>query len=219
VGTFLAQPKIVSEPTISGSLGNTLAASVDHSRISTKLLDLTRVHPSANLAAALLRTETDYLWQVRRQRLLDDDPIMLETALIPVELAPDLDKYRLALVGSFYELLANQYKLEDDYEEQYLEVVSPSLEERQLLKLTPRAQVVRIRGLSVDTSGTPFDCFEQVYPAANFMFGMLGSTSRRLLLESASLGWYVRPLPPSPPGDAAANTKDGSPAFRKSENQ
>ena len=34
-----------------------------------------------------------------------------------------------------------------------------------LLSIPPRTQVVRIRGLSMDKAGTPFDCFEQLYPA------------------------------------------------------
>lgn len=191
VGTFLAHPKIVSQPTVTGGIGNTLGGP-DRSKIVTNVLGIDRVLPSADLARALRRDPDDELWQVRRQRLLGRKPIILETALIPVDLAPDLDRYGTEQLRSLYELLAASYGLEDDYEEQYLEVITPDAEDRRLLGLASRSQVVRIRGLSVDKAGTPFDCFEQVYPAADFVFGMAGSTSRQLLLESAFHNWTVR---------------------------
>lgn len=195
VGTFVAHPKIVSTPTVAGGLGNTLATPAGRSGIGTNLLGITRVRPSTDLAEALRRGLDEELWQVRRQRLLGGQPIILETALIPTALAPDLDQQPAERLGSLYDLLASEYGLEDDYEEQYLEVVPADADARKLLKLTPRSQVVRIRGLSVDRNGAPFDCFEQVYPAANFVFSMSGTASRQLLLESASRHWDVAPAP------------------------
>jgi hypothetical protein len=44
-------------------------------------------------------------------------------------------------------------------------------------------------------AGTPFDCFEQLYPAAGFAFAISGSTSRHLLPTPGSQDWDVRPLP------------------------
>jgi DNA-binding GntR family transcriptional regulator len=192
VGTFVAHPKIVSQPTVSGGLGNTLVAPADRDRIATNVLSVRRVFPSADLADALGCLPSDELWQVRRQRLLSGQPIVLETALIPTALAPDLDRHPTERLSSLYELLAGEYGLQDAYEEQYLEVIAPAAADRKLLKLAARSQVVRIRGLSVDAAGTPFDCFEQMYPAAHFVFGMSGSTSRQLLRESASRKWEVR---------------------------
>ena len=89
---------------------------------------------------------------------------MLETAIIPVELAPELDQRVDRLDDSLYDLLASEYGLIDSYEEQYLEVIGPTQDETRLLEMPARAQVVRIRGLSTDSAGTPFDCFEQLYP-------------------------------------------------------
>jgi len=76
----------------------------------------------------------------------------------------------------------------------------PTQEERRLLSIPPRTQVVRIRGLSMDKAGTPFDCFEQLYPAAGFAFAISGSTSRHLLPTPGFQDWDVRPLP-GEPGD------------------
>src|SRR5207249_867879 len=108
----------------------------------------------------------------------DRQPAVVETSIIPVALAPELDRMVNRPGGSLYDLLASECGLEDSYEEQYLEVVMPAQEERLLLGIPPRTQVVRIRGLSTDKSGTPFGCFEQLYPATEFAFAISGSTSR-----------------------------------------
>jgi hypothetical protein len=58
---------------------------------------------------------------------------------------------------------------------------------------------VRIRGLSMDKSGTPFDCFEQLYRATEFAFAISGSTSRQLYPTPGLQDWEVRALPDTPP--------------------
>jgi hypothetical protein len=99
--------------------------------------------------------------------------------------------------GSLYDLLGREYGLVDEFEEQYLEVIMPTQEERRLLGIPSRTQVVRIRGLSLDKAGTPFDCFEQLYPATEFAFAISGSTSRHLLPTPGFQDWDVRSLPAS----------------------
>jgi hypothetical protein len=47
-------------------------------------------------------------------------------------------------------------------------------------------------------AGTPFDCFEQLYPAAEFAFAISGSTSRHLLPTPGFQDWDVRSLPAEP---------------------
>ena len=64
-----------------------------------------------------------------------------------------------------------------------------------LLAVPARTLLVRIRGLSMDTSGTPFDCFEQLYPATQFAFAISGSTSRRLFTTPEFQHWAVRAMP------------------------
>src|SRR4029077_13851803 len=145
------------------------------------------------------------------------EPAVVETSIIPVALAPELDRLVSDLPGSLYDLLGREYGLEDEYEEQYLEVIMPTQEERRRLSIAPRTQVVRIRGLSMDKAGTPFDCFEQLYPAAECAFAISGSTSRHLLPTPGFQDWDVRSLPATARGDGAGGgrarrrTGSGSP--------
>ena len=202
LGTFLARPRIVADPGRAGSLLGTLdqdEASPRAEAIDTRILEMRRGLPSPDVARALQVSGDDQVWRLRRQRMIDGQPAVVETSLIPVALAPDLDLMISRLGGSLYDLLARECGLEDEFEEQYLEVMMPTHEERRLLSIAPRTQVVRIRGLSLDKSGTPFDCFEQLYPATEFAFAISGSTSRHLLPTPSSQDWGVRALADAPP--------------------
>src|ERR1700761_6268625 len=209
LGTFLARPRIVTGPARAGSLLGTLRAGdtgPPASAIETRVVEICRGLPSAGVASALRIGMDAPVWRLRRQRLVDGQPAVAESSIIPVELAPRLDHQVRGLSGSLYDLLAQDCGLEDDYEEQYLEVVvAPGPDERKLLGIPVRTPVVRIRGLSLDKSGTPFDCFEQLYRATEFAFAISGSTSRQLFPAPAFQDWGVLaalegPVPRARPG-------------------
>jgi DNA-binding GntR family transcriptional regulator len=202
LGTFLARPRIIAEPARTGSLLGTLKqgdAAPPADSVKTRILDMRCGLPSPDVASALRIQPDARVWRLRRQRLIDGQPAVVETSIIPVALAPDLDQLVERLGGSLYDLLARECKLEDEYEEQYLEVVVvPDAEARRLLSIPPRTPVVRIRGLSMDKSGIPFDCFEQLYRATEFAFAISGSTSRQLFPTPGFQDWEVRALPDEP---------------------
>jgi DNA-binding GntR family transcriptional regulator len=226
VGTFLARPRIISEPGRSGGLLDTLRQAYDagpqkgvqpggqdgggqdgggqdgggqgeqlEPRVGNRLLSLSQGVPSDSLRAVLRLDGAAPVWEIRRQRLVNGEPKIYEAAVIPVALAPGLDRYRAELNGSLYELLAERYGLEDQAEEQYLEVASADDEERRLLRLPSKSQVVRLRGLSTDQRGVPFDCFTQVYPALEFGFYISGGSSRGLLRTTSWDGWGITVTP------------------------
>jgi GntR family transcriptional regulator len=223
VGTFLARPRIISEPGRSGGLLDTLRRAYntgdaagpagpagaagaagaadqegktqDEPRVGNRLLSLGQGVPSDSLRAALQLAGDAPVWEIRRQRLVNGEPKIYETAVIPVTLAPGLERYADELNGSLYELLAERYGLEDQAEEQYLEVASADDEERRLLRLPSKSQVVRLRGLSSDQRGVPFDCFTQVYPALEFGFYISGGSSRGLLRTTSWEGWGITVAP------------------------
>jgi DNA-binding GntR family transcriptional regulator len=205
LGTFLARPRILTEPARTGSLLETLAPSGTEQAaesLATRVVQMRRGLPAADVAQALRIAADDQVWQLRRQRTIDGHPAVVETSIIPVSLAPDLDHLIKGMEGSLYDLLNRQFGLDDAYEEQYLEVIIPASEERRLLSIPPRTYAVRIRGLTLDKAGTPFDCFEQLYPATEFAFAISGTASRHLFPTPGFQSWDVRPLKPRS-GDSA----------------
>ena len=181
VGTFVAQPRIVSEPTRRGGLLATLGDRGAPRAVTTELLEVRAVRPGAAGARALDLAAEAETWRIVRLRRIDGRPMVLERAHVPRALAPDIDEHLAELSDSLYGLLARRYGLVDDYEEHYLEVGAAGARERRLLELPPRAQIVRLRGVSFSVDELPFDCFEQAYPARDFAFFFSGRTSRRLL--------------------------------------
>jgi DNA-binding GntR family transcriptional regulator len=151
--------------------------------------------PSAGVAANLQINDGLPVWEVVRRRVLDGRPVIAETAMLPLRLVPALDTDALAKGESLYGYLAQTYGLVDEHEDQFLEVVPPTSSVRARLGLGAREQVVRIRGVSYSTDGTPFDCFEQTYPAREFVFSVSGTARRRLLPETGLGEWGVTALP------------------------
>jgi DNA-binding GntR family transcriptional regulator len=207
VGTFVARPRIVSAPGRAGGLLGTLAEEHGAHEILTRVLDVTRGRPSATVAHALQLGSGDEVWRVRRLRVIDGRPMIVEQAVIPVALAPGLDTRTAEVADSLYRLLARRFGLEDDYEEQFLEVVAPSSDERRLLELDEGAQIVRLRGVSFAPHGLPFDCFQQVYPASEVVFSISGQTSRHVFRGTDLRDWSVTPVSAGPSHSSSANRR------------
>ena len=108
VGTFVARPRIVSEPARAGGLLGTLAEEHGAHEILTKVLGVSRGRPSATLAHALQVGAHDEVWTVRRLRVIDGRPMIAEQAVIPVALAPGLDTRTAEVADSLYRLLARR---------------------------------------------------------------------------------------------------------------
>jgi len=198
VGTFVARPRLLSEPARSGGLLGTIAENSQEHDVSTDVLDLRLGTPRPTSARALRLAPGALVWQVERLRRIDGKPLVIEQALIPQALAPDLGGRRSDLDGSLYDLLARDYGLVDDHEEQYLEVRDAGARARRLLQLPARAATVRLRGVSFTTADLPFDCFEQVYPADELVFYISGQTARRVFRPTELNDWGVDSVPGRP---------------------
>lgn len=194
IGTFVARDRIVSEPNRSGRLLETLAPSAQGPELTTEVLSINIGLPSPEIAKALSIETGQPVWEIIRRRSLGGAPAILEQAVLPLSIVPALDEKELAAGDSLYRLLAERYGLKDDYAEQSLVVDKPAANERDALGLGPRDQVVRIRGVSFTSAGTAFDCYQQTYRAADFVFYTSGSGSRRLLQPGDIKEWVVLPL-------------------------
>lgn len=194
VGTFVAQSRITADPGRSGQLLGTLGGALDPKGFATELISLMPAVPSETVAQNLRMDSTFPVWEIQRLRRVNGKPFILETAIIPMQLAPTLDEKWLRDGKSLYGMLSTKYGLLDQYEEQFLEVTVPTAPQRTLLELPTRENVVRVRGISYTEDNVPFDCFEQVYPAQQFVFFVSGSQKKHLLPSQNSGDWSVTPL-------------------------
>src|SRR6266700_7811892 len=91
LGTFVARPRIVTEPARAGSLLGTLRqgeTGPPADSIDTRIVEMRRGLPSPDVAGALRIGPDAPVWLLRRQRLIDAQPAVVETSIIPVTLAP-----------------------------------------------------------------------------------------------------------------------------------
>ncbi|MFL5737052.1 MAG: GntR family transcriptional regulator [Actinomycetota bacterium] len=194
VGTFVTGGRILAEPGRTGGLLATLTAGRSGGAVETRLLGVTQGIAGSSVAEALGTSRKQPVWQISRLRRIGRRPMIVEEAIVPVHLAPAIDEQDLRTGGSLYRMLAERYDLVDDYEEQFLQVTSPSRSERDLLGLSPGQAIARIRGVSFNRNGVAFDCFQQAYPASDFVFYFSGQTDRHLLRGSEIRDWTVEPL-------------------------
>lgn len=207
VGTFVASPRIVSEPSRPGGLLQTLRGLGDDVELKTELVRMIVGLPSEQQAAALGIEPGAPVWEVARLRRLGSKPKVFETAVLPLALIPSLDEAHLASGGSLYALLTERHGFTDDVVEQAFEVDEPTPAERQHLQLSAADDVVRIRGVSLNAEGVAFDSFQQTYPAKDFIFYVSGTSRQRLIEPSRETAWDVRPL-----GQSAAAVIDADDA-------
>ena len=77
--------------------------------LTTKLLSVERVAAPPRVARALEIREGDPCYKLLRLRIVEDEPISLQTPYLPAELCPDLEKHDLT--ASLWRLLETRYGL------------------------------------------------------------------------------------------------------------
>jgi GntR family transcriptional regulator len=148
--------------------------------------------PNREVAQVLNLQEKDTVWEIVRLRRVRNSPSILEQAILPLTLVPVLDHQELSQGGSLYRFLREHYALIDDRTEQYFEVVRPSLMEQQELHLRRNEQIVRIRGVSLTSDGTAFDCWCQSYRAADFVFYTTSNRTGEILTLKDDIEWSIQ---------------------------
>ena len=97
---------------------------------STRLIRIDRERADSRTSDALCLKRAEDVWAVQRVRLIDGEPAMIETAYLPADPLPDLDRQDLA--GSLYSILARVYSLKPESGEESIFAVNA---DRSLAKL------------------------------------------------------------------------------------
>src|SRR5919108_4411396 len=85
-GTFVAPPRVLTGLDRPAGFTETMAAL---GRVPTsRVLDVGRVRPGAQVATALRLAASEEVYAIDRLRLLDGEPCMVERAHVPAALAP-----------------------------------------------------------------------------------------------------------------------------------
>lgn len=137
------------------NLGVTDNFSTAGQKSSIKLLDYQVTKASEELQQDLFLNENDFVYEIKRLRLINDQPIIIETGYIPIKIAPELSpdivkKSIFAYINS---------KENKSVIKSFMSVMTePSTDEDQkLLNLKPTEPVGIMEGIFFLDDGTPFE--------------------------------------------------------------
>lgn len=137
------------------NLGITDSFSVPGKSQNIKLLDYQVIKTDDDLKQDLFLTSSDFVYKIRRLRLLDDQPFLIETGFIPIKIAPDLNPD--ILKKSLFNYLEHQKNKRVTKSFLTITVEPSTLEDQVKLMLEPNEPVGIIEGIFFLDDGTPFE--------------------------------------------------------------
>ena len=152
-GTFVAAPKLEQDFTILAGFSEQLRR---HGLVAgARVLAATEIPASQAASAALEISAGDPVYEVKRLRLADGQPILLEHSLFPARHCPGLLDYRLD--GSLYELLEEKYGQRPHRARESLEPVAAGVREAEALQIAEGAPLMLVERTAYARSGVPLE--------------------------------------------------------------
>jgi GntR family transcriptional regulator len=152
-GTFVAEPKLEQDLTTLAGFSEQLRR---HGKVAgARVLAATRITASPAATTALELAEGAAVYDVRRIRLADGRPIVIEHSQFPADLFPDLLACRLD--GSLYELLADNYGQRPYRARECLEPVVAGVREAEALEVDEGAPLMLVERTAYSQAGQPLE--------------------------------------------------------------
>ncbi|GAA4443024.1 GntR family transcriptional regulator [Phytohabitans houttuyneae] len=157
-GTYTCRPRVPRHLTIASFTEEMTRRGV---RASNKTLDLRRMRATVQMARQLRVPEGDPVTRFIRLRLGDDEPLAVETNLVPARLFPDLTEADLE--GSWYALMAERYGIDIISGTAHVEPALPDQRTAELLCIPATQPCFRIQTLVRDRRGRVVEYGESMY--------------------------------------------------------
>lgn len=194
-GTFVARAKIEQRLGLTSHTEEMRARGMVP---GSKLIDVSRMPASSEVASALRLGEGTEVLRIERLRLADGDPIAIEVLYLNAERFDGISA-ALGESASFYQLLHSDYGVELASAEETIEAVVAGARDAELLRCGLAMPLLLISRLSLDTHGRPTEYVRSRYRGDRFRF--------RRHLERSLDG----PVPAErPPTLRAANDSDAA---------
>jgi GntR family transcriptional regulator len=151
-GTRVLPPKIESE--LGGFYSFTTLIEQKGLQHTSQTLAFERVPAAGSSARRLAVAPGAPLYEIRRRRLADGEPLILETIYVPAEVCPGLTRLDLD-AASLYTLLTGRYGLALGRAQQYFEPTLADDYEAEILNIQPGAPVLLLQNLTFSAAGQP----------------------------------------------------------------
>jgi GntR family transcriptional regulator, N-acetylglucosamine utilization regulator len=153
-GTFVSTPKIDQGPRELTSFTEEMRR--HRLSASSRVLERTISTADARLAETLELHEGEPVFVLKRLRLADGEPMGIQTAHIPVALAPELVNEDLEK-ASLYEVLRTRYGLDPGRAREVYFAVSADEQTAGLLGIVPGSPVLAVERITLLPTGKPFE--------------------------------------------------------------
>src|SRR5580704_11676281 len=152
-GTFVGEAKLEQDLTTLAGFSEQLRR---HGKVAgARVLAAAEIPASVTAAGALELAEGDPVIEVRRIRLADGKPMVIEHSLFPAALCPGMLDSRLD--GSLYELLEEKYGLRPYRARESLEPVVAGVREAEALDIEEGAPLMLVERTAYAASGQPLE--------------------------------------------------------------
>ncbi|MGX9290460.1 GntR family transcriptional regulator [Bacillus sp. A015] len=158
-GTFVSRKKF--EQPLQGLTSFTEDMRQRGLKASSQLVDFKKTACPEHLLPVLQLSNSDAVYELKRIRLANDEPMAIETSYIPETFAGDLTKEHLT--GSLYEYIENHTGLAIGLAKQELEANVASEQEAHVLSISTGSPVLSIARTTYFQNDLPFEYVLSVY--------------------------------------------------------
>ena len=130
------------------------------------------------------------LFEMRRVRFADDEPVAIETAYVNYAICPGIEAHDFA-VESLYDVLAGEYDVHVGHGEERISIARATADEASLLRVEEGSPVFFERALECQADGVPVEYLKAVILPSRYRFASNGceNGSRPKEVKSAWLTW------------------------------
>ena len=136
--------------------------------LSTQVVSLEQMPSAPFVTHALELSDGDLVYELCRLRLVDDEPLSLQTAYLPVGLCPKLEENDLT--GSLYRLLETRYGLRLWTGKEVMRARCASPYEADLLRIKDNAAVMYLERVTYAASGVAVEYLESAWRGDRYDF-------------------------------------------------
>lgn len=137
------------------NLGVTDSFKFGDKKQSIKLMDYQVIPTSKDLQQDLFLEDNDFVYKVKRLRLIDDQPFIIETGYIPIKIIPTLSPD--IVKSSIFNYLETAKGKRVTKSFMSISVAPSKADDQRLLKLKPTEPVAIMEGVFFLDDGTPFE--------------------------------------------------------------
>ncbi|MHB8073272.1 GntR family transcriptional regulator [Desulfosporosinus fructosivorans] len=167
-GTYVSQPKIEQGLQMLTSFTEDMKRR--NMQPGTRLIHMITCPAKGRVARQLGIEDGDSVYEIKRLRLADDEPMAIETAYVPICYLPNFTEEKVAS-GSLYEVMRER-GIEISHATQTLEASQAKVTEATILNIKNKASVLLIERTTCASGGQVVEFVKSVYRGDRYKFAI-----------------------------------------------